>query len=216
VPWTDSILDSEYQMKDPIDTYPSDRMIAMSCPHAFGVKIDHLGPMNPDWATMHDAGMGYNGGVLNGPDFRHFGISRDDVEYVPYWRNGKIVKSIGQGMITSIWKRRGGAILEVMNYGPDAVGGEKTRPCAITLDLRALGVPAGIQGGHHLRTLPGTLQVVQGPALLAHQALERSGEAAHAGGCDARPAKRHAGRLRRLLPRRPLHPGHLGRSAGPR
>ena len=26
-------------MRDPISTYPSDRMIALSCPHSFGVNI---------------------------------------------------------------------------------------------------------------------------------------------------------------------------------
>ena len=31
-------------------------MIALSCPHNFGVNISHLGFMNPDWAAMHDAG----------------------------------------------------------------------------------------------------------------------------------------------------------------
>ena len=47
LPWTDAILDSEYAMTDPITVYTKDAMIAMSCPHNFGVNISHLGYMNP-------------------------------------------------------------------------------------------------------------------------------------------------------------------------
>ncbi len=67
LPWTNAIIDSEYPMVDPIAVYPSDRMIAMSCPDAFGVTISHLGYMNPNWAAMHDANMGGDGGVFGAP-----------------------------------------------------------------------------------------------------------------------------------------------------
>ena len=141
LPWADAILDSEYPMKDPITVYTKDSMIAMSCPHSFGVKIDHLGFMNPNWAALHDAGMGGSGGVFNDPEFRHFGIAASDVQFVPYWRNETVVKKVAPGLLASVWKRPGKALVEVMNYGPDAEGKEQTRSAKLTLDLRALGVP---------------------------------------------------------------------------
>jgi len=144
LPWTDAILDSEYPMLDPITVYPPDRMIALSCPESFGVTISHLGFMNPHWAAMHDANMGGDGGAFNSTGFRHFGITSDDVQFIPYWRNGSIVKHIGQGLLASIWQRPGKAVLEVLNYGLDPEGKEKQRPGELTLDLRALGIPAGI------------------------------------------------------------------------
>lgn len=144
LPWTDAILDSEYPMTDPITVYPPDRMIAMSVPHTFGVKIDHLGFMNPNWAAMHDAGVGGGGGVFGSQAFQHFGIAADDVQFIPYWRNSQVVKKIGAGTIAAIWKRPGAAVLEVMNYGLDAEGKEQTRSGEITLDLKALGIPRGV------------------------------------------------------------------------
>jgi len=146
LPFADSILDSEFPMDDPIDTYPSGRMIALSCPHNFGVKIDHLGFMNPVWAAMHDSGTGDSGGVFYDEPFLHFGIGADDVEFVPYWRNHHVVRRIGEGLIVSIWKRPGRAILGILNHGPDPRGHEKPRPCELTLDLGALGVPRGAAG----------------------------------------------------------------------
>jgi hypothetical protein len=146
LPFADAILDSEYPMPDPISTYPADRMIAMSCPHAFGVKIDHLGFMNPAWAALHDAGMGDSGGALLSPGIRHFGIVRDDIVFVPYWRNQKLVRGLAPGVLASLWTRPGGALVEVLNYGPDAAGAERSRAAVLTLDLRALGVPADARG----------------------------------------------------------------------
>lgn len=146
LPFADAVLDSEYPMADPITVYPPDRMIAMSVPEAFGVKIDHLGFMNPAWASMHDSGMGGGGGPLQSPAFRHFGIARPDVRFVPYWRNQSVVKQLGPGLLASLWHRPGAAIIELLNYGLDPEGQQQTRPAALTLDLRALGVPAGCDG----------------------------------------------------------------------
>ncbi len=147
LPWADAILDSEYPMTDPILTYPPDRMIALSCPHSFGVNISHLGFMNPNWAVMHDAGMGGDGGVFNSQGYRHFGITADDVRFVPYWRNEAVVKKIGQGLFASVWTRPGKAVVAVINYGLDPEGQEKTRQAELTLDFKALGVPAGAKTG---------------------------------------------------------------------
>ena len=135
LPFADSILDSEYPMLDPISVYPSDRMIAMSCPHNFGVNISHLGFMNPNWPAMHDAVMGGGGGVFNHPAFRHWGISRPDVEFIPYWRNQQVAKEITPGIIVSMWKRPGSVAMAVCNYGPDEEGKEKTRPFHASLDF---------------------------------------------------------------------------------
>jgi len=146
LPFADSILDSEYPMLDPISVYPSDRMIAMSCSHNFGVNISHLGFMNPTWPSMHDAVMGGGGGVFNHQAFKHWGISRPDVEFIPYWRNAHVVKELTPGLILSLWKRPGSAVLAVCNYGPDDAGKEQTRPFRARLDLKALGVPAGLSG----------------------------------------------------------------------
>ncbi len=143
LPWTDAILDSEYPMPESILTYPPDRMIALSVPHNFGVNISHLGFMNPYWAVMHDAAPGGGGGPFYSEDFRRFGISADDVEFTGYWR-GQIVKKAGQGLIASVWKRPGKAVVAVMNYGLDPAGQEKTRQCEITLDPKTLGIPDGI------------------------------------------------------------------------
>lgn len=146
LPFADSILDSEYPMLDPISVYPSDRMIAMSCSHNFGVNISHLGFMNPTWPSMHDAVMGGGGGVFNHRAFKHWGISRPDVEFIPYWRNAHVVKELTPGLLLSLWKRPGSAVLAVCNYGPDEAGKEQTRPFRAKLDLKALGVPAGLSG----------------------------------------------------------------------
>ena len=147
LPFADSILDSEYPMKDPISVYPSDRMIAMSCPHSYGVNISHLGFMNPNWPAMHDAVMGGgHGGVFWAPAFRRWGISRDDVEFIPYWRNGHAVKALTDGVLVSLWKRPGSAVMAAINYGPDPEGKETTRPVRMQLDLAALGIPAGLSG----------------------------------------------------------------------
>ncbi len=143
LPFSDALLDSEFPMKDPINVYPSDRMIALSCPENFGCNINHLGFMNPDWAAFHDAGMGGgHGSAFDRAEWRNWGIARADVQFVPYWRNGQVVRRIGNGLIASIWKRPGSAIIGVMNYGLDAEGFEKTRPAELVLDLAALGVPA--------------------------------------------------------------------------
>lgn len=147
LPFADSILDSEYPMLDPISVYPSDRMIAMSCPHAFGVNISHLGFMNPTWPSMHDAVMGgLQGSIFNHQAFKHWGISRPDIEFIPYWRNSHVVKELTPGLLLSLWRRPGSAVLAVCNYGPDEGGKEKTRPFSAKLDLKALGVPAGLSG----------------------------------------------------------------------
>ena len=147
LPFADAILDSEYPMKDPINVYPSDRMIALSCPHNFGVNISHLGFMNPTWAAMHDAGMGGAGdSIFWTGEFRHWGISREDVQFIPYWRNAHVVKECAQGSIVSLWKRPTSVALAVMNHGPDPEGQEQTRPARMRLDLPALGVPKGLRG----------------------------------------------------------------------
>ncbi len=146
LPFADSILDSEYPMLDPISVYPSDRMIAMSCSHNFGVNISHLGFMNPNWPAMHDAVMGGGGGVFNHQAFKHWGISRPDVEFIPYWRNGHVVKELTPGLLLSMWKRPGSVAMAVCNYGPDEAGKEQMRPFRARLDLKALGVPAGLSG----------------------------------------------------------------------
>ena len=134
-------------MKDPISVYPSDRMIAGSCSHNFGVSISHLGFMNPNWPAMHDAVMGGGqGSIFNHQAFKHWGISRPDVEFVPYWRNQHVVKELTPGVLVSLWKRPGSVALAFCNYGPDEEGRERTRPVRMKLDLKALGVPAGLSG----------------------------------------------------------------------
>jgi hypothetical protein len=139
-------VDSEFPMVDPIDVYPMHAMIAMSCPHNFGCNISHLGQMNAHWAAMHDAARGGGGYPFSHPGFRNWGIEREDIEFVPYWRNGDIVRRIGDGLICSVWKRPGSAVLSVMNHGPDPAGFETTRTCALTLDLASLGIPAEARG----------------------------------------------------------------------
>jgi len=122
-------------------------MIALSCPHNFGVNISHLGFMNPTWAAMHDAGMGGAGdSIFWTGEFRHWGISREDVQFIPYWRNAHVVKECAQGSIVSLWKRPTSVALAVMNHGPDPEGQEQTRPARMRLDLPALGVPKGLRG----------------------------------------------------------------------
>ncbi len=147
MPWTDSMLDAEYPIKDAVTVYTKDSMIAMSVPHNFGVKIDHHGHMDPRWPTMFDAGMGGGGGQFNTPAFRHFGIAADDVEFLGFWRNGEIIKPADKGVLVSAWKRPGKLMLQVFNYGLDPEGQEKTRSGKMKLDLKALGVPPGIQPG---------------------------------------------------------------------
>jgi hypothetical protein len=147
LPFTDCILDSEYPMQDSIDVYPSDAMIALSCPHSFGTNIQHHGNfMNPTWPLMHDAvGGDYRGAVLSYPEFKQWGIGRDDIQFIPYWRNQSVVKQITPGLIASLWKRpgnAGSAVIAVMNYGPNPDGSEPLRAAKITLDMQALGVPA--------------------------------------------------------------------------
>jgi hypothetical protein len=140
MPWYDSLIDSEFYFTDSIDNYPSDRMIAISCPDSFGTQIEHLDYLNPHWAMIHDA----SNKVLE-PEFRNFGMGQADVQFIPYWRNENYVKSIGQGLIASMWKRPNSIMIEVMNHGPDADGAQKARKMDMTLDLKALGVPAGIK-----------------------------------------------------------------------
>ncbi len=155
LPFTDAILDSEYPMADSIDVYPSDAMIALSCPHTFGTNVQHLGNfMNPTWPAMHDAvGGNYRGPLLAYDEFKAWGMGRTDVEFIPYWRNDHVLKEITPGLIASMWKRDGSAIIAVMNYGPDERGQGKTRSGNFTLDLEALGVPADAikAGGERLR-----------------------------------------------------------------
>lgn len=147
LPWTDAILDSEYPMTDPITVYTKDSMIAMSCPHNFGVNISHLGFMNPAWSSLHDASEGGSGIPFTSEPFRHFGIAADDVVFLPYWRNGDVVKPADAGVLASVWKRPGKAVIQVLNYGLDPAGQEKTRSAKLTLDLKALGVPSGVKPG---------------------------------------------------------------------
>jgi hypothetical protein len=147
LPWTDAVLDSEYPIKDAVTIYPKDAMIAMSCPHNFGVNISHLGPMKPTWASMFDAGMGGSGGVFNDVRMRHFGIAAEDVEFLPFWRNGGVIKMADEGMLASAWKRPGKVVIEVFNHGPDPEDAQKTRSARMKLDLEALGVPKGLGPG---------------------------------------------------------------------
>jgi hypothetical protein len=141
-PFTDAILDSEYPMSDGIDVYPSDAMIALSCPHSFGVNIGHITMfMNPTWPMMHDAALGF----YYEKEFMRWGMSRTDVAFIPYWRNQAVVKEIAPGLIASLWKRpgkAGSAIVAIMNYGPNPDGSEPVRVGKLTLDLKALGIPA--------------------------------------------------------------------------
>jgi hypothetical protein len=149
LPWTDAILDSEFSMPDPIDAYPAGRMIAMSVPHAFGTVIDHLNFMNPHWAALHDSPIGggmwftarEGGNLFWTPQFRLFGITRDDVRFIPYWRND-IVHAQPENLLVSAWVRPGAAILSMLNHGtsdPDA-----PLLVDIALDLEALGVPSDL------------------------------------------------------------------------
>jgi hypothetical protein len=145
----DANLDSEFPMKDPMNVFPSDRMIAFSCPHNFGVGINHLGQMNRHWAVMHDAtvsGAGAHRGPFDSAQWQHWGIARGDVEFIPYWRNDHVVRRIGPGLIASMWKRPGTMIIGVVNHGPDPKGHEKTRPLELTLNLQALGVGPDLDG----------------------------------------------------------------------
>ena len=142
IPFTDAILDSEYPMKDPITVYSKDAMIAMSCPHNFGVNIQHLHFMNPAWSSLHDSA-----GVFNTEPFRHFGIAADDVEFLAYWRNGNVIKPADPGILASAWKRPGKVVIQVLNYGLDPADAQKTRTAKMKLDLKALGVPAGVKPG---------------------------------------------------------------------
>ncbi len=146
-PWCDSWLDAEYPIKDAVTVYTKDAMIAMSVPHNFGVKIDHHSHMDPRWPTMFDAGMGGGGGQFNTPGFRHFGIAAGDVEFLGFWRNGKVIKPADKGVLVSAWKRPGKVMLQVFNYGLDPEGQEKTRSGKLKLDLQALGASADLQPG---------------------------------------------------------------------
>lgn len=155
LPFTDCILDSEYPMQDSIDVYTSEAMIALSCPHTFGVNVQHHGNfMNPTWPMMHDAAGGNSrGSVLAYPEFKQWGMGRADVEFIPYWRNQAVVKQITPGLIASTWKRNGSAIIAIMNLGPNPDGTEPLRAANLKLDLKALGVPAEslAKGGEAVR-----------------------------------------------------------------
>jgi len=140
LPWTDSILDSEYPMKDPVTVYTMDSMIAMSCPHAFGVNISHLGFMLPEWASLHDSAIGGSGYPFNSRDFRHFGITAGDVVFHPYWRNQKKIVQKDSGVIASAWTRPNTMILQVMNYGIAPDGEEPVRAADAKIDLKAFGI----------------------------------------------------------------------------
>jgi hypothetical protein len=146
-PWCDAWLDAEYPIKDASTVYTLDSMIVMSVPHNFGVNISHHGHMDPRWASLFDAGMGGGGGCFNTPGFRHFGIAATDVEYLGFWRNGKIVQPADKGLLVSAWKRPGKVMLQAFNYGLDPEGQEKTRSIKMKLDLKALGVPANVRPG---------------------------------------------------------------------
>ena len=108
------------------------------------MNISHLGFMHPDWAAIHDSGVGGSGYPFNSQEFRHFGIAADDVRFIPYWRSQPMVKLADPGVLASIWTRPGKAVVQVLNYGPDPDGQGKTRSARMTLNLRALGVPAGV------------------------------------------------------------------------
>jgi hypothetical protein len=158
-PWADAVLDSEFYMIDAIDTYPSEAMIAADCPHNWGTQVDHLGYMNPNWSMMHDGGS-HMSGMAEEPEFRHWGMGRADVEFIPYWRNQAVVKEIAPGLLASVWKRQGSAVVELMNYGPDPDNAQQVRPAKVKFDLKALGVPSFVKasegkpagiGGEQLR-----------------------------------------------------------------
>ncbi len=144
-PWSDAWLDAEYPIKDAATVYTKDAMIAMSVPHNFGVNISHHGHMDARWCTLFDAGMGGSGALFSSPEFRHFGITATDVEYLGFWRNSKLVKPADPGLLVSAWKRPGKVMLQVFNYGLDPEGQEKTRSGKLKLDLQALGAPANLQ-----------------------------------------------------------------------
>lgn len=147
MPWCDSQLDAEYPIRDACTVYPIDAMIAMSVPHTFGVNIVHHGHMDYRWASMFDSSKGASAFPFNAPAFRHFGIAADDVEFLGFWRNGEVVKPDDPGLLVSAWKRPGKVVLQLFNYGLDPEGGEQTRSGRMTLDLQALGVPAGARPG---------------------------------------------------------------------
>ena len=147
LPFMDAVLDAEYPSKNPIDTYSSERMIAMSVPHAFGTGINHLGQgMNHRWAAMHDASPSGVSSFLrrtfDHPALHHWGITQDDVEFIPYWRNQHAVKDIGDGLLTTLWKRPHAVLVGVMNHGKQGVDDNEPRELDVTLDLKALGIPA--------------------------------------------------------------------------
>ena len=150
LPWFDAMLDSEYPMKDPVGVYTPERMIAMSCPHAFGTGINHLGQMDARWAAMHDASSSgaseYRRQTFDNPAFQHWGVTFDDVQFIPYWRNDDYARRVRPGLLASMWKRPHSVVVGVINYGPDAKGFEKERKLGLTLDMEALGIPTGLEG----------------------------------------------------------------------
>jgi len=151
LPFMDAVLDAEYPAKNPIDTYSSERMIAMSVPHAFGTGINHLVlGMNMRWAAMHDASPSgastFRQQTFDHPTLHHWGITQDDVTFIPYWRNEHVVGDIGDGLLATIWERPHTILVGVMNHGKQGAHDDEKRELDVTLDLAALGIPAGLDG----------------------------------------------------------------------
>jgi len=214
MPWCDSQLDAEYPIKDASTVYTKDAMIAMSVPHTFGVNIVHHGHMDVRWPSLFDSSKGQTAAPFSSPQFRHFGIAAEDVAFLGFWRNGKIIRPADKGMLVSAWKRPGKVVLQAFNYGLDPAGQEQTR------SAQAPAKPASLEERPCAAHSPGRQPYYQ-PRWRGRQrgrVLPRHAVPGDHVGRDA-PAVRHGreGRGRRQRGQRPfLGPlaGEVGRRAG--
>ncbi len=91
------------------------------------------------WAWLHDVVPEYhtsNRGHALVAVRKGWGIDKEDVTFLPYWNNNKVLKTDDKQFLVSAWTRPGGKVLlEVLNLHKD----DKTT-ATIVLDPQALGL----------------------------------------------------------------------------
>lgn len=155
-PWVDAVLDGEFvffrdaTVGDFVNFYPSARMRAMATSHTWGpqhswMMLNHITDqarywrehrVYTDWQRLHDTWRGQDGRVP--PDsMLDWGLNDERLVYTPYWR-ATAATGTADNLLVSAWTLPDRALLLVFN-----ADGKATRDGKVTVDQKALGLPAG-------------------------------------------------------------------------
>ncbi len=152
LPWMEVLLDGEFNHVGPgtpfewIDGITAARLRSMCIPGTWGTPFDwlikiHAGPEWPEGYRQADSAWGWlrlHDNWFGRPDYAYWawGLGREDVQFLPYWRSSEVAKANDPRLKASLWRHGDGVM--AMVYNDDKTGG--VEKVGVDLDLKALGL----------------------------------------------------------------------------